>query len=516
MDGLALAAVVSEIAPCLRGARLQGVKEPLPGLLTLTLRGRSTRRLLLAPNRAAIHLTTVELPPAPDPSPFVMLLRKSLRGARLVDIEQCSWDRIVRLEFRRAAVGGPENAVLVAELLGVHGNLVQLREGIVAASWRARPRLAVGEPYRPPARQPKLDPRTLTANDLLSVLADTDPVRALVRAVDGIGSRRARDLLDAAPDAPTLASRIAQVSAASSATLAGTSADSPCTPFPLSDALDRELASDLDGQQAEDERTPLRRRLRRGLTRRERAIGRVTEWLAAADPARLRREAELLLAHAADVPRGAARVELEDPRTGGTIAIQLDPAVPPIPHAESLFRRARRLDRGILAANARQRRLGREARLLRSALEDLADGRAPFEEALALVSPPPRPRAKREPQRRLPMMIDGHAVEVGRSAAENDALLRRAAPHDIWLHAKGAAGSHVIVHRGGRQAVPDSVVEAAARLAVRHSKLRGERRAEVTVAEVRNVRKPKGAPPGLVRVVEADTLTVSMDPGRPT
>jgi len=51
---------------------------------------------------------------------------------------------------------------------------------------------------------------------------------------------------------------------------------------------------------------------------------------------------------------------------------------------------------------------------------------------------------------------------------------------------------------------------------VRHSKLRGERRAEVTVAEVRNVRKPKGAPPGLVRVVEADTLTVSMDPGRPT
>lgn len=100
---------------------------------------------------------------------------------------------------------------------------------------------------------------------------------------------------------------------------------------------------------------------------------------------------------------------------------------------------------------------------------------------------------------------------VGRDAKENDRLLREAAPDDVWMHARGAPGSHVLIRRGGRREIPQSVLRVAASLAARYSKLKSERSVDVTVAAAKHVRKPKGAPPGMVMVQNEDTLTV--DPG---
>lgn len=99
--------------------------------------------------------------------------------------------------------------------------------------------------------------------------------------------------------------------------------------------------------------------------------------------------------------------------------------------------------------------------------------------------------------------VAGFEVLVGKGARENDELtFRVAAPHDLWLHAAGYAGSHVVVRNPERLAeIPREVVERAAQLAAWHSKAREARgKVEVHLCRAADVRKPRGSPPGRVEL----------------
>ena len=54
---------------------------------------------------------------------------------------------------------------------------------------------------------------------------------------------------------------------------------------------------------------------------------------------------------------------------------------------------------------------------------------------------------------------------VGRNSNENQKLLSLAKSNDIWMHTRDIPGSHVII-RTDKQNLPDSVIEAAAKLCV--------------------------------------------------
>lgn len=112
----------------------------------------------------------------------------------------------------------------------------------------------------------------------------------------------------------------------------------------------------------------------------------------------------------------------------------------------------------------------------------------------------------------LRLELDGHEILVGRSARDNDRLtLRVARPRDLWLHAAGYAGSHVVVRalEGVTGEVPRHVVERAAALAAWHSKARDAGgKVAVHVCRASDVSKPRGAPPGQVRLRRHDTMRV--------
>jgi len=98
--------------------------------------------------------------------------------------------------------------------------------------------------------------------------------------------------------------------------------------------------------------------------------------------------------------------------------------------------------------------------------------------------------------------VDGWEVLVGRSAKANDRLsLRDARPRDLWLHAAGFAGSHVVIRCPDGEEPPREVVERAARLAIHHSKARNAGgKVEVHVCRAADVSKARGAPAGQVRI----------------
>ncbi|WP_437573905.1 NFACT RNA binding domain-containing protein [Sorangium sp. So ce887] len=244
--------------------------------------------------------------------------------------------------------------------------------------------------------------------------------------------------------------------------------------------------------------------------------------------ARLQKTGQLLLAQGARVPRGAARALLDDWETGGKLEVALDPARPAKAQAEAFFAKARRYQRGEAVMRARlaetERALDAIAALaadvaaaeaLPDALEPLAQrarslGVARAELAgvgAAGAGEPGMPGARgRRAARAAPRRpfhayrsASGAAILVGRGAEDNDALTtKHARPHDLWLHAKGVVGSHVVVPlQKGASCSADVLVDAAT-LAAHFSDARGEAVCEVSYLPRRYVRKPRGAAPGAV------------------
>jgi predicted ribosome quality control (RQC) complex YloA/Tae2 family protein len=112
-------------------------------------------------------------------------------------------------------------------------------------------------------------------------------------------------------------------------------------------------------------------------------------------------------------------------------------------------------------------------------------------------------------------VIDGFEVLVGRGDTENDELTFRVAkPRDLWLHvAGGVAGSHVVIRNPDNEDVPRAVIERAAALAAWYSKARAGGKVLVHYCRASAVKKPRGAPLGLVELSRYKSLRVS--PGLP-
>jgi len=525
MDGLAIAASLREIRRAVEGGLVRTVYGPTDGTFVFHVYAGRTERVLISPREAAVHLTGLHFDNPPSPSPFVMLLRKHLTGGRIRSVRQAGWDRIVLFEVERRSRGGAASYELIGELVGLRGNLILVRDGVVIGSSRRDPRNPPGGSYRPLPPQEKLDPRSATADSLAGIRQAEDKARFLVGLIDGLGRDTAEDVLALAEreDGDGFEVRVASALTAVLGHL-----DQPAPhfdpargraafyPLPPPAEATETFGAALDrlrsGKGPEGAGRTARVRLLREIGRRERTAKRLREWLADAGEAdRLRHTADLLMLHHSGIPKGERSVELTDPVNGEAVKIALDPSLSAIENAQRFYTRAKRMKRGRPRVTARLDRIEGEIAALKDSLL-----RIERREEVGAEGPPAgdRDRIGGRAERFRSTMIGGYTVLVGRNASENDRILRVASPDDIWLHARGYPGSHVIVRRGGRREIPDDVIYEAAKLAAQRSKARGERRVEVAVAEVKHVRKPKGAPPGLVIVDNEDTLLVELDDGK--
>lgn len=106
---------------------------------------------------------------------------------------------------------------------------------------------------------------------------------------------------------------------------------------------------------------------------------------------------------------------------------------------------------------------------------------------------------------------DGYTILVGLGARENDRLsLQVAERHDLWLHAAGYAGSHVVIRRTGMDdEVPRPVIDTAAQLAAWHSKAReAGGKVDVHLCLAGDVSKRRGAPAGEVQLRRYERIKV--------
>lgn len=108
------------------------------------------------------------------------------------------------------------------------------------------------------------------------------------------------------------------------------------------------------------------------------------------------------------------------------------------------------------------------------------------------------------------VLVEGFEVLIGRGARDNDALTFGVATgSDSWLHvAGGTPGSHVVIRNPDKVPLPSSVIERAASYAAWYSKARDGGWVEVHYCRVSDIRKPKGAPAGLVQLQRYKRLRV--------
>lgn len=231
-----------------------------------------------------------------------------------------------------------------------------------------------------------------------------------------------------------------------------------------------------------------------------------------------RRTAEALAANLHTLKRGQQSAEIFDLQDGSPMSVSLNPAFTPAANMESWFRKARKAENGrqIITDNlavsqklqSAQQRALEDLRIIGELKNDLEKLTALHHWAgqhesllpAARTARKQRTKTAEEPARLFRrFLIDGKwEAWVGRNNKENDLLTHKAShTQDIWFHAQGVSGSHVILRTSGHpEQVPKSVLEKAAGLAALHSKARHSSLVPVIYTERRYVRKPRKAPVG--------------------
>jgi predicted ribosome quality control (RQC) complex YloA/Tae2 family protein len=104
---------------------------------------------------------------------------------------------------------------------------------------------------------------------------------------------------------------------------------------------------------------------------------------------------------------------------------------------------------------------------------------------------------------------DAFEVLAGKTDADNDILsLKTAKPNDLWFHAHGLPGSHVILRHPEGEKPDNATIKIAAAIAAWHSKARNAGTVPVSCTEAKHVGKPRGARPGSVSIKREKTIKV--------
>ena len=570
LDAVCLQAVLAELRPPLLNLRIDKVQQPARDQVILLLRGN--KRLLLNAGASAPRIQRTELlrdNPA-EPPMFCMLLRKHLVGARVADIVQPPLERMVRLELDITDdFGQPGRRTLVLEAMGRRSNLILLdgEERIIDCLRRvdtdmsATRQVLPGLYYEPPAAVDRLPVTEETEEGFREKLAAAGAERQvdafLLDTYFGISPMIARELAFRA--AGETDRRIFELTAEETNGLwselqgfislvkeenftpiclkkEGKPSDFSYLPITqYGSAMESErhgsFCQMLDSFYEQRERmertrqrgadlirtaTTARDRLRRKLAMQKK------DYSATQDRDQLRICGDLITSNLYRMERGQTKLVCENyyDENCAETTIQLDPLLTPQQNAAKYYKRYTKAKTAEHYLREQMDIAGRDLDYLESILQEL--NQAETEQDFIDIRNEMRDagflrrqgKGKKELKRvtkpREFRTSSGYRVLVGRNNRQNDELTRKADHRDLWFHTQKIHGSHVILCTGGEAADDDTIVEAA-KIAAYYSQARESGNVPVDYTQVKHVKKPAGARPGMVIYPTYNTVNVTPD-----
>ena len=542
-DAFTLRLNAAELNAFLKGGRINKINQPDKEEVSLIIyTGKRTVKLALNVNASfcGVYFSEAEREnPLVAPN-FCMLLRKHLQGAEILGVETAGFERVLCFRLRCVSDFSSCERVLYAEIMGKYSNLVLTENGVILGALKttaldANTKRIVfsGVKYALPSPQDKVNPQDREALETLLKEPQGDLAHFLFTYVAGL--------------APCTAEQIAE-------SYRGGSLAKHVYDFIFSDeifpcVLERENVpvdffarkkagaipfETLSAAQeyfygvrgAAKEKEQFRRTLlsavNGALKKQEKRLGQIVEkQRECANAEENRIKGELVTSNLYALTKGMKGCELDNyyDEKGGTMKIALDPMLTPAENAHRYYAKYRKQKRTveILAPQEEEVRAETDYALsLLAALscaDSMEDLRSIQEEMLGegLMKAPPVKNKKKAPE--VPFRTfekDGFKIFAGRNNLQNDKLVKRGAPEDIWLHAQKYHSCHVIVKTEGRK-VPDEVLLFAAQICARYSDGKGDK-IPVDYCLLKHVKKPPKCKAGFVLYTDYKTILTAPMP----
>lgn len=559
-DGLTINHLVRELNNQLSGQRIEKVYQPEKDQLTLVVRQKKgSSRLIISinPRWGRMHLSQERRENPTQPTAFCMLLRKHLDGARILEFTQKDFDRIVwiKMEALNDLMEWQEK-ILVCEFTGKNSNVVLIdplkntildglkRYGHELSSHRE---VQPGIEYVAPPSQNKLNPTECDYETFCRVLWSenhTSTVSAsLFRTMNGFSPVTCREICNLTgtpPDLPVgecgdyemsrLYNTISQLVAEMTPTMAigvkGPEEYFTFTPAyqdekeyfacdSINMAMDRFYTFKMAQARLESLRTNIGRNVKTLLDKAYKKLFFQEGDLEQAQKSdSLRLYGELLTTYGYQIAKGQTRAVLPNFDGQGETEIELLPYLTPQQNAQRYFKQYAKAKKAINRLEEFIRHNRQEIEYLESVqvslekaptIEDIEEIIYELEEQ-GLAKSNSRTKSRRPAAAASPrhfMSTDGLSIRVGKNNRQNDTLtLKTSRKTDLWLHAQGYAGAHVILELPSTinsiDDVPISSLEEAAILAGYYSRGKDAEKVAVDYTFRSRVKKPRNARPGMV------------------
>jgi predicted ribosome quality control (RQC) complex YloA/Tae2 family protein len=217
---------------------------------------------------------------------------------------------------------------------------------------------------------------------------------------------------------------------------------------------------------------------------------------------------DIVMAYAHSLKPGLTSALLQDFYTGLPLRVKLDPNLNSAENAEKYYRKAKNehLEKSRILEN-----LEHTATQIRN-LEVKRQNVLAATDFRTLGKENKKPSSGQEQVAKpyKEMQFQGYEIWIGKNAKGNDEMLKLASRNDMWLHARGVTGSHVIV-RFKTKTWPEEVLQYAAVLAAKNSKAQHQSIVPVIASERKYVSKGKKLAPGEVKVLKERVIDAFID-----
>lgn len=550
-DGIITMAAAVELSEKITLGKIEKIYQPEADELVFNIHTKNGNLKLYASSNSAsarIHLIEANLKNPPAPSAFCMLLRKHLQGARITEVSQRGAERIIEISLETLnELGFTLSKKLIFEIMGKHSNiiLVDIATGKIIDSIkrisidvnRVR-QILPGLRYQYPPVQDKI-PFTQLTQSSISALPSRDP-KTLQRSIGGICPAFAEELSQKQNICDFLEEVVSGVRAGTFNPVIytdekGSPKEFHIVPLREYEGVCRRLEFDTlsrcleyyynhrqNSNRARQKSSDLIRAVSSQLDKLHLKEQRLKEDLLKAENSEdLRLFGELLTANIHMVKPGASQVTVTNYYDNSQVTIPLDPRFSPSKNAQSYFKKYGKAKTAVKEKQLQLEVNDGEIRYLDSVLSYLERSES-VEEAEAIrkeleetgylrkrKAPGGFKEKKYKAEFYKYLLPSGMVVLVGRNNRENDILtLKTASSKDTWFHTKDIPGSHVILQNKGAE--PDKAdIFAAAAIAAYHSKGRSSENVPVDYVQVKYVKKPAGAKPGMVIFTNNKTVWVN-------
>lgn len=533
-DSILYKKLAEELNGMLAGGRIDKIVMPDKSAVMIFIRagGANHNLLITAAAQPRCYLSREKLTAAAVPPAFCLHLRKHIGGGIIKSVGTLSYERVLVFDITSFGdLGEPRDKKLYVELMGKYSNIVVTGDGGLISDALKHISADEGRPilpgfiFAPPAPRGLAPDRTDEIRELIKIEENTlmGVVRGIapVTATEAVArnSDVAAGLLDIinSPIRPTVYYSGGEAKDFSFCEYRSINGERKHFDS-ISEAMGEYFSSRGAVQQKTDGRTLLMRTVGNITEKHKKKLGGfLQDCENAADYEQYRITGELITSNLYKIKNGDRTVTVDDWYSGQPRTIALDGGSP-AKYAEKLFARYQKKKRTLSIVKKQIADTETQIDYLESILQSLES--CDDENDLALIESEldaagllrtQKKGKKADTSKPRKFIVGGYELLVGKSNIQNDMITKAAKGEDIWLHTQGIHGSHAVLSVKNKQ--PDiEIIRQAASIAAFFSKAKLSENVPVDYTKIKNVRKPKGSPPGKVEYVNQKTVYVNPAP----